>query len=59
MADNLPEKVLEKEQSSLDTGNLSDHSVFQLVKVRINAVLKTGRKYGKYSNSAGFWKRLE
>ena len=53
----ITERVVEKEQDSLDTGILSDLSVFQLVKTRVNAVLTTGKRHGRYLNSKDTWKR--
>lgn len=53
----ITERVIEKEQDRLDTGNLSDHTVSQLVKVRVNVVLTTGKRHGRYSNSKNTCKR--
>lgn len=56
---NITRMVIKKGRRRLNTGNLSEHSVFQLVKARVNSVLTTGRRNGKYSNPNGIWRRLE
>ncbi len=56
---NITQVVTKKGRRRLKTGNLSKHTIIQLVKTKVSTILAAGKRHGRYSNTNGIWRRLE